>query len=476
MKDFPAIDFGNDNGYHSQVMIIRKEDRILFKSVLMVALPIMVQNGFTNFVNLLDNIMVGRLGTEPMSGVAIVNEILFVYNLCIFGGLSGAGIFTAQYFGKQNTEGVRSTFRFKFILGIVLTTLAVLVFLLFGETLIGYFLSESREGGDLVAALSYGRQYLCVMLLGLPGFFLVQAYSSTLRECGQTVVPMKAGVVAVIVNLVLNYVLIYGKIGFPALGVTGAAIATAISRYVEAGIVLVWTHTHSDGQPFAKGLYRTLRVPRSLVSRILRKGMILLLNEALWSAGVTLVIQCYSTRGLTAVAGVNIAETLNKLFKVVFLAFGTSVGIIMGRLLGAGKLDEAKETDRKIMLFSVVISSFVGLVMMSVSWLFPRLYNTTESARSLATRLIIAYAIFMPADAFKNATYFTLRSGGRTFITFLFDGFSEMAINFPVAFILSRFTSIGVLWMFVGVHLAGLLKLGAGLILVRKGVWLRNLV
>lgn len=457
-------------------MLIREKDRTLFKYVLMVALPIMVQNGFTNFVNLLDNIMVGRLGTEPMSGVAIVNEILFVYNLCIFGGLSGAGIFTAQFFGKQDQEGVRNTFRFKIVLGAILTVLAVLVFTLFGDTLIGFYLNESNDGGNLALALSHGKTYLSVMLMGLPGFVMVQVYSSTLRECGETLVPMKAGVSAVIVNLVLNYILIYGKLGFPALGVLGAAIATVISRYVEAGVVLVWTHTHSDRQPFAKGLYRTLRVPGSLVSRIARKGLILLVNEALWSAGVTLVTQCYSMRGLSAVAGVNIANTLNNLFKVVFLAFGTSVGIIIGRLLGAGKLEEAKETDRKIMIFSIVISSFVGLVMLSVAWLFPRMYNTSEAARSLATSLIVAYALFMPLDAFKNATYFTLRSGGRTFITFLFDGFAEISINFPVAYILSRYTSVGVLWIFVGVHLAGVAKLGVGLILVRRGVWLKNIV
>ncbi|MBQ7281438.1 MAG: MATE family efflux transporter, partial [Spirochaetales bacterium] len=356
----------------------------------------MVQNGFTNFVNLLDNIMVGRLGTEPMSGVAIVNEILFVYNLCIFGGLSGAGIFTAQYFGKQDDEGVRNTFRFKMVLGFIITVLAFVIFSVFGETLISYYLNESNDGGDLVAALSYGKAYLSVMLIGLPGFVLVQVYASTLRECGQTLVPMKAGVTAVVVNLVLNYVLIYGKLGFQALGVTGAAIATVISRYVEAMIVIVWTHRHTESHGFAKGLYRTLRVPTSLVSIILKKGLILLLNEAMWSMGVTLVTQCYSMRGLNAVAGVNIANTLNNLFKVVFLAFGTSVGIMMGRLLGAGRLEEARETDRKIMMFSVVISSFVGLLMISISWLFPRLYNTSDSARSLATSLIIAYAVFMP--------------------------------------------------------------------------------
>ena len=457
-------------------MILSEKDKNLFKYVLMIALPIMVQNGFTNFVNLLDNIMVGRLGTEPMSGVAIVNEILFVYNLCIFGGLSGAGIFTAQYFGKQDDEGVRNTFRYKLVLGFILTVVAFVIFSVFGETLIGYYLNESNDGGDLVAALSYGKSYLSVMLIGLPGFVLVQAYASTLRECGETVVPMKAGVAAVLVNLVLNYVLIYGKFGLPALGVTGAAIATVISRYVEASIVIIWTHKHTESQSFAKGLYRTLKVPGSLVSIIMRKGLILLLNEALWSAGVTLVTQCYSTRGLNAVAGVNIANTLNNLFKVVFLAFGTSVGIIMGRLLGAGRLEEAKETDKKIMMFSVVISSFVGLIMISISWLFPRLYNTTDAAKSLATSLIIAFAFFMPMDAFKNATYFTLRSGGRTFITFLFDGFSEISINFPIAFILSRFTSASVLWIFIGVHLGGVVKVIVGTILVKKGVWLRNLV
>ena len=457
-------------------MILSEKDKNLFKSVLMIALPIMVQNGFTNFVNLLDNIMVGRLGTEPMSGVAIVNEILFVYNLCIFGGLSGAGIFTAQYFGKQDDEGVANTFRFKIVLGFIITVLAFVIFSVFGETLISYYLNESNDGGDLVAALSYGKAYLSVMLIGLPGFVLVQTYASTLRECGQTMVPMKAGVTAVIVNLVLNYVLIYGKLGFPALGVTGAAIATVISRYVEAMIVIVWTHRHTESHGFVMGLYRTLRVPASLVSIILKKGLILLLNEAMWSMGVTLVTQCYSMRGLNAVAGVNIANTLNNLFKVVFLAFGTSVGIMMGRLLGAGRLEEARETDRKIMMFSVVISSFVGLLMISISWLFPRLYNTSDSARSLATSLIIAYAVFMPMDAYKNATYFTLRSGGRTFITFLFDGFSEISVNFPIAFILSRFTSIGVLWIFIGVHLGGLIKVIVGTIRVRKGVWLRTLV
>ena len=457
-------------------MKVIEKNKAFLKSVLLIAVPIMIQNGFTNFVNLLDNIMVGRLGTEPMSGVAIVNQLIFVFALCIFGGFSGAGIFTAQYFGKDDAEGIRNTFRFKLILGAILTAVAVTVFLIFDDQLIGFFLSESADGGDLAATLVYAKDYLRIMLIGLPAFAMVQAYASTLRECGQTVVPMKAGVAAVLVNLVFNYLLIYGKLGFPALGVKGAAIATVISRYVEASIVMIWTHGKQHVMPFAKTLYRTLKVPRALVGRIMSKGMILLVNEALWSLGMTLLTQCYSTRGLSAVAGVNISNVLNNLFKVVFLAFGNSVGIMVGRLLGAGKLEEARETDRKIIIFSVFISSFIGLLMISVSGLFPRIYNTTDAARAIATSLILVQGICMPIDAFKNATYFTIRSGGRTFITFLFDGFSIIAVNYPIAFILSRFTSASVLWIFISVQIGGLVKCILGYILVKKGVWIRNIV
>ena len=457
-------------------MKVIERNKALLKSVLLIAVPIMIQNGFTNFVNLLDNIMVGRLGTEPMSGVAIINQLTFVFALCIFGGFSGAGIFTAQYFGKNDAEGVRNTFRFKLILGAILTATAITVFLLFDNQLIGYFLSESADGGDLAATLVHAKDYLRIMLIGLPAFAMVQAYASTLRECGQTVVPMKAGVAAVLVNLVFNYLLIYGKLGFPALGVKGAAIATVISRYVEVSIVMIWTHGKQHAMPFARTLYRTLKVPRALVGKIMSKGMILLVNEALWSLGMTLLTQCYSTRGLSAVAGVNIANTLNNLFKVVFLAFGSSVGIIVGNLLGASKLEEARETDRKIIIFSVFISSFIGLLMISVSGLFPRLYNTSEAARAIAASLLLVQGICMPIEAFKNATYFTIRSGGRTFITFLFDGFSNIAVNYPIAFILSRYTSASVLWIFISVQIGGLVKCILGYILVKKGVWIRNIV
>lgn len=272
-------------------------NKAFYKHTLAIALPIMIQNGITNFVGLLDNIMVGQIGTEQMSGVAIVNQLLMIFNLCIFGGIAGAGIFTAQYYGENNNEGVRNTIRFKILIGVILTAIATIIFIMFGDILITSYLKGSSDGGDLSAALHYGKSYLMVMLIGLPPFMMLQAYTGTLRECNETVVPMKAGLVAVCVNLVFNYLLIYGKLGFPQLGVIGAASATVLARYVEAGIVIFWTHKNKEKNPYIIGLYKKFFIPFSLFKKFLAKGAPLLVNETLWSGGMAMLMQCYSVRG-----------------------------------------------------------------------------------------------------------------------------------------------------------------------------------
>ena len=447
-----------------------------YKMVLLIAVPIMIQNGITNFVSLLDNIMIGRVGTEQMSGAAIVNQLIFVYNLCIFGGVSGAGIFTAQFYGQGDTEGVRQTFRFKLWLAILLTTVTIVLFLTAGPNLIQFYLNGEGKAADAAAILSYGSQYLYVMLLGLPAFLVSQVYASTLRECGETVLPMKAGIVSVLVNLTFNYFLIYGEFFFPELGVTGAAIATVLSRYVEAAIIVTVTHCHSEKNAFASGLYRTLKVPADLCKKIAAKGSPLLFNETLWAAGMAMLTQCYSVRGLNVVAGLNISNTINNVFNIVFIALGDSVAIIVGQLLGAGKMKEARDTDNKMIAFSVFCCTGVALIMLVLSPLFPKLYNTTPEVRILARDFIMITAIFMPQNAFLHACYFTLRSGGKTIITFLFDSVFIWCVSVTIAYILSRFTGLSVLAIYTMVQLADLIKCVIGFILVKKGIWLQNIV
>ena len=222
--------------------------------------------------------MVGQLGTEQMSGVAIVNQFVFVFNLCVFGGLSGPGIFGAQFFGCRDFKGVRDTFRFKVITGAVISILTFAVFIGFGQNLIQMFLTASSTE-DSAATFGYGMTYLSVILFEIIPFIIVQIYASTLRETGETVVPMAAGIVAVFVNLVLNYILIFGNFGAPKLGVAGAAVATVISRVIECSIVVCWTHLHKRKNLFIVGAFRSLRVPIALTRKILVKGTPLMLNE-----------------------------------------------------------------------------------------------------------------------------------------------------------------------------------------------------
>lgn len=451
-------------------------DKAFYKMVLAITIPIMVQNGITNFVGLLDNIMIGRIGTEPMSGVAIVNQLFFVYHLCLFGGVSGAGIFTAQYFGQKNHEGVRQTVRFKLWIVVFITLLTTILLLTAGTDLIGLYLQGEGTADSAAATLYFGKQYLYIMLFELPPFMMVQVYSSTLRECGQTVLPMKAGVVAVFVNLILNYILIYGKLGAPALGVQGAALATVISRYVEAAIVLIHTHRHRELNPFVEGLYTTLKVPVDLARKIVIKGMPLLLNEALWASGMAVLTQCYSVRGLNVIAAQNISNTINNVFNIVFIALGDSVAIIVGQLLGAGKMEEARDTDTKLITFSILSCCLVAAIMAFLSPMFPMLYNTGEDVRRLAKYFIIISALFMPQNAFLHTSYFTLRSGGKTIVTFLFDSVFIWCVSVTIAFTLSRFTTLHVLAVYTLVQMGDIIKCIIGFILVKKGVWMQNIV
>lgn len=451
-------------------------DRAFYRRVFQVAIPIIIQVGITNFVSLLDNIMVGQVGTLPMSGVSIVNQIIFVFNLCIFGASSGAGIFTAQFHGSGDDEGIRHTFRFKLLICTLISLAAGLIFFLGQDSLIGLYLTGEGTAEDAAQVLAYGKDYLAVMLWGLLPFGLANAYAGTLKESEETFVPMVAGVTAVFVNLGLNYVLIFGHFGAPAMGVRGAALATVISRYAELLLVAAWTHRNGAKHPFIRGAYRSFAIPAPLLKTIVITGTPLLMNETLWSLGVAFMNQCYSTCGLDVVPATNISSTLINLSSVVYHSLGVSVGILMGQMLGARKPEaEVRDFNRKLIAFSVSMGVLFGGLMALGSGVFPNIYNTTDTVRALAQNLILISAFVMPFQSFANATYFTLRSGGKTFITFLFDSGFMWICSIPLAFCLSRFTALPILPLFAICQLPDVLKCVLGSWMLKKGSWIHTL-
>lgn len=451
-------------------------DREFYVLVATLALPLLLQNTVSTFVNLLDNLMVGQIGTEQMSGVSIVNQILFVVNLCIFGGVGGSGIFGAQFHGRGDSEGVKQTLRFNVWLCAGITVAACLLLSLADDALIGAFLHDTGTGGDLAATLEYGKQYLRIMLWSLPPFALTNAYVGVLRSTGDTRLPMVASVTAVLVNLVFNYILIFGKLGMPAMGVQGAAIATALSRYVEVAIILLSVHRQKERYAFAPGAYKTLRIPMELVRRIVIQGLPLLFNELMWSLGQTMLLQAYSVRGLDAVAAMNIANVVSNLFFIMLHTMGGSVGIIQGNLLGAGEFDKARSYCPKLMALSTVLCGGMGLLLFFTAPWIPTLYNTSAQVMVLAAGVMRVTAYMLPIMALTNCCYFTIRAGGRTGITILFDSVYSWLVFVPVAMLLAHRTSLVLVPMFAIVQGLEGIKAVIGIWLVKKGIWVRNIV
>ena len=451
-------------------------DRAFYRHYLLLAVPMILQNAITNLVSFLDNIMVGQLGTEPMSGVAIVNQLIFVYNLAIFGAVSAASIFGAQYFGKGNHKGHMHSFRFKLYASLTMTAATILLFMTKGSTLISLYLTDTTGSGATEAALQYGLEYLAIMMIGLIPFAINQSYATNIKETGQTMIPMIASFAAVGLNAVLDYLLIFGLGPIPKMGVVGAALATVIARYIEALIVIVWAHTNRAKNRYLEGAYRGFGIPKAEFKAILIKGLPLMLNEVFWAAGMTTVTQCYSVRGLDVIAGLNIATTITNLFNIIYIQLGGCISIIVGQYLGAGKLKEAKDADNKMIVFSVFCCALVAGVMLIFGGLFPQIYNTSEEIKALATSFIAVSAIIMPFCSFSHASYFTLRSGGKTMVTFLFDSVFTWVVVVPTSFLLARYTGLGIVSVYFLVQATEVIKVVIGYFMVKSDVWLVQMV
>ncbi len=420
--------------------------------------------------------MVGTLGTESMSGVSIVNQFIFVFNLLIFGSISAAGIYVAQFYGSRDSDGLRYSFRFKFLITLIAATIGTLILLIFHEQLINLFLHDSESTGDLALTLDFGKEYLFVMLIGLIPYAVSQVYASTLRETGEVVLPMISSIVAVVSNFILNFVLIFGYLGLPALGVKGAAIATVASRFIELLVLVIYSHKNSSRFEYLKGLYSSFKIPKKLFKEIILKGIPLICNEFLFGLALTMRNQCYSTRGLDAVAALNISSTIFNLFSVVYISLGSSIAIIVGNKLGEGCIEEAKDKDRKLIAFSVIMGVILTMLMIICSLFYPHIYKTTDDVKNLASFMMITSGLTMPFCAFSNASYFTLRSGGKVLITILFDSVYMWTVVMPTAIIFAYLTRIDIILLFLICQSTDIFKTVFGAVLLKRGTWANAIV
>jgi putative MATE family efflux protein len=442
-----------------------------------IALPMMLQGGIYNLIGLLNNIMVGRVSTVQMNGVAVVNQLMFVFYSCISGIFAGIGVFTAQFSGKGDDEGIRFTFRFKLITSFLLSAATILLLGIWGRLLIQSYLNGEGLAADAEASLFYGMGYLWIMLAGVPPYALINVYSSTLRELGQTKVPMISCVLSMMVSLALNYVLIFGFWGIPAMGCYGAAIATLIARFIELAGVAGWTHLNARGVPFIRGAYRSLHIPGWLALRIVKKSAPFALNQLLWSMGVAAQTQCYSVRGLHVVSANSIVSTLSSLIIVAATAVGNTARIVIGHMMGRSE-DPGKilAVYRKFIGLCFASSLVVSLLYALAGRYFPLIYNTTGEVRELASSFILISALILPFTSYLTVVSGVLHTGGNASLTLIFDTvFIWLACVVPAGGLV-HFTGLGILWIYGFCQCTEILKTGLGMLLIKKGRWIQNVV
>lgn len=447
-----------------------------YRKVFLLVLPMIVQETLTNAASLLDNIMTGRLGTVSMTGIAIASQLLLVFQLSVWGSISGAGVYGAQFCGQRNMEGLRSTFRYKVILVAVISAVTFLIFRIFGRIIAGSFISEQTLCENRTAILDCAMTYINIMMAGFIPFCLTQCFAGTMRETGETVLPMKASLAAILTNVVVNSLLIFGWLGFPRLGVRGAAIASVISRYVELAVILIGIAGHMERYPFLGRAYAGTRIPRGLAWNIFAKSFPLLLNEVLWSISLAALLQCYSVRGIHVVAAMTICGTVSQIFNQFFFSLGDATAIVVGQELGANQMQNVRDTARRMLVLSLMSAVVMGILLSLGAPFIPRMYETEDNVRKLASEFLYVAALCMPLYAMANWAYSVIRAGGRTITTFLFDSGFSWAVIIPAAFMITRYTKFYEALVYLLVSSLILVKGACGVILIRSGGWVKNIV
>jgi putative MATE family efflux protein len=441
-------------------------DKSFYRRLIAVALPIVVQQLITSSVQLVDNIMVGSLGEQAIDSVAVVNQLYFIVILVVFGILGGAGVYTAQYFGSKDFDKLQQTFRFKVIAALFIVFLSFIILTFFGS----FFISLFTENPDIISG---GMSYLKIVRFSMIPWAFSVSISFTFREIGITKPLLRVSLITILTNTILNYLLIFGSFGFPELGIEGAAIATVISRALEATLFIILAIKR--GKVFNSNIKDMLKINPVVLKAIIMMAIPLMLNEILWSTGQTVFIEAYSTRGDNAYAAANITQAVSQLVFVIFGGISTAIAVMVGNTLGENKLEQARENSKKLIFASVVTAFCMGIILFILSYFIIDIYNVMDETKQFAAFNIRINAITIPIVAFNISMYFTLRAGGDTKSTFIMDSGYMWLIQVPTIFLLSRLTDLPITMLFLIVQLLEIPKMGFAYARYRKGNWIRNL-
>ena len=441
-------------------------DAAFYQRLIALSLPLVLQQLITASIQIVDNVMVGQLGETAIGAVGVVNQLFFVVIISSFGVMSGSTIYMAQYFGAKNQDKLQQTFHFTLLAALAVGVLSFGLFTFADEWLIGVF-TQSAETTALAM------EYIGIIRFGLFAFAISIAISSSLRVVGITKPILWISIITIVLNTVLNALLIFGLFGIPALGVVGAAIATLIARVIEA-LLSIWYLIRRQSI-FKLELNKLFRIEFGVVKAVVIIGLPLLLNEFFWSMGQTTFLFAYSTRGDSALAAMNVTNTISQITFVMFQAIGTAAAVFVGNKLGENALDEAELNAKRLILVATVLALLVGVIQFALSFVVLDLYSVSAITKEAAQFNIRVNAMFVALYTINVTIFFIIRSGGDTLSTFLMDSGFMWVIAVPFALVLAFFTTLPITWMFLLIQGTEFLKVSFAFSRFFQRRWIKNL-
>ncbi len=437
------------------------------KALFLVSLPIIIQQLFVNIASLLDTLMVGQLDDSSVSGVYIATQIIFVVNLAIFGATEGGSVFLCQFKGLKDKDKITNSFSFKLMFSVILATMATIIILLFNRQLASLFTNNQE-------AIEIACNYMKILSISFIPFAITNAISTSMRELDHPVTPMTITAIGIVFNFMINYVLIFGKFGFPRIGATGAAIGTIFERLFEfiACIILCFIKKYD----FLFNLKENIKINKELLKKMIIKSVPLLINETLWAIGQSVLVYFFSRVDEIATVVLPISNTIYNLIFVVCLGIGNGISILIGEVIGSGEYAQGQKKGYFSLIFTLIIGITLGTILFIIApWVVTLYTGVNVEAQRLAMYLIRFNAFYILICALNNALFFLMRSGGRTEIVLLFDSFYAFLIQIPGCIILLHFFKLDLVTFICIIYSLDIIKLiiGAGIVISKK--WIKNL-
>lgn len=444
--------------------------RAFYKHALSVMIPVIIQQ-FVNFLfNMVDSLMVGRLDVDglAMSAVAVANKPYDIFSGILFGMTGAAGLMISQYYGAGDRDTCQKLFSVEAVIGFSVALVFCAALTLIPEPLMRIFVSDART-------VQLGREYMGVVAFSYFPVAISVVCINSMRSIGRNKLSMLVGMATMGLNIFLNYVLIFGKLGFEPMGVVGAAWGTLISRLCEMCLYL--TLLLRGRMYFSADITACGRLSRAVGKSFALKALPLILNEILWTCGTAAYFWCYSRLDETAIPAVTIAEQCQMMSAVLSMGTASAVSVLVGTELGAGRLREAKANSKKLLSLVLLISILSALVCFLLGVTLPSAYNVSDALRSLATKVTLIIGVTMPLRFVYAFCFFCLRAGGDTREAMLLDSGYMWLLPVPVSLLIGAFLpgKLSIIMAALIIQLLMHSKVFLALHVLRQGRWLRNL-